>query len=65
MKILLNGSERIISSSCIKNLISDLQLGIDGWALAYNGEFVPREEIESIVLSERDEVDIIGANPGG
>jgi len=65
MKIILNGEKYEIENANLSVLLAGLNLTQDGWAMALNGEFIPKNKLAAIILSEFDEIDIVRANPGG
>ncbi len=66
INISLNGEQKVIATS---TRLSDAMLA---WgfsekkcAVAINGEFVPRANYESMILNNKDEVDVVAPVGGG
>lgn len=67
MKLLINGQATTLDQM-VKS-VADLliALGHKGawYAVAINGDFIPRESYDSTLLNENDDVEIVTPHPGG
>lgn len=65
MQISLNGETKSITDACLANALKQLGYDDEGFAVAVNGEFVPRPTYEEFVLDDGDLVDIVAPIAGG
>ena len=66
MKVQVNNKEvEITSSSTISQLKAQLELPVQGVAIAVNNKMIPRTEWDTFSLQENDKVVIIKAACGG
>lgn len=66
MKVQLNNKEvEIILDSTITQLTAQLELPVQGIAIAVNNQMIPRTEWEQFSLQENDQLVIIKAACGG
>ncbi len=66
MTVKLNGTTRELSQGMsIADLLRDLDVSVEGTAVALNGAVVPRKEHHRTVLRKDDEVEVIRAVAGG
>jgi sulfur carrier protein len=66
-RIRVNGEPRALRVESIRQLLSEMGHtgGLQGIAVAVNGEVVPRAEWASRMLRPGDDVDVVGAVQGG
>ena len=66
MTVKINGTVRELSRGMsIADLLNELDLNVEGTAVALNGEVIPRQEHGRTTLREDDEVEVIRAVAGG
>ncbi len=66
MTVKINGTARELSRGMsIADLLKELEVPIEGTAVALNGAVVPRKEHGETVLQNEDEVEVIRAVAGG
>lgn len=65
MQVSLNGESKEIQSELLATALSELGYEDEGFAVAVNGEFVPRPTYDEYVLSEKDEIDVVAPIAGG
>jgi len=63
--ITLNGSEILLKSDSLKELIDSLNLYEARFAVEINREIVPKSQIDNYTLNDKDEVEIVIAVGGG
>ena len=63
--IILNGSEILLKSDSLKELIDSLNLSEARFAVEINREIVPNSQIDNYTLNDKDEVEIVIAVGGG
>ena len=63
--ITLNGSEIILKSNSLKELVDSLNLSEARFAVEINREIVPKSQIDNYTLNEEDVVEIVIAVGGG
>ena len=63
--IILNGSEILLNSNSLKELIYSLNLSEARFAVEINREIVPKSQIDNYTLNDKDEVEIVIAVGGG
>ena len=63
--ITLNGSEIILKSNSLKELVDSLNLLEARFAVEINREIVPKSQIDNYTLNEADGVEIVIAVGGG
>ena len=63
--IILNGSEILLKSDSLKELIDSLNLYEARFAVEINREIVPKSQIDNYTLNDKDEVEIVIAVGGG
>ena len=66
LMLTLNGEPKELSESIsLDKAIALWQPSAEKFAVAVNGEFVPRSKYESITLKENDDVELLSAIVGG
>ena len=63
--IILNGSEILLKSNSLKELIDSLDLLEARFAVEINREIVPKSQIDNYTLNDKDVVEIVIAVGGG
>ena len=63
--IILNGSEILLKSDALKELVDSLNLLEARFAVEINREIVPKSQIDNYTLNDKDEVEIVIAVGGG
>ena len=63
--IILNGSEILLKSNSLKELVDSLNLLEARFAVEINKEIVPKSQIDNYTLNDKDEVEIVIAVGGG
>ena len=63
--ITLNGSEIILKSNSLKELVDSLNLQEARFAVEINREIVPKSQIDNYTLNDKDVVEIVIAVGGG
>ena len=63
--IILNGSEILLKSNSLKELIDSLNLQEARFAVEINREIVPKSQIDNYTLNDKDVVEIVIAVGGG
>ena len=63
--ITLNGSEILLKSDSLKELVDSLNLSEARFAVEINREIVPKSQIDNYTLNEEDVVEIVIAVGGG
>ena len=65
ISIILNGSEILLKSDSLKELVDSLNLLEARFAVEINREIVPKSQIENYTLKDKDVVEIVIAVGGG
>ena len=66
MTVKINGTTRELSRCMnIADLLTELDLIVEGTAVALNGAVIPRQEHGRTTLHEDDEIEVIRAVAGG
>ena len=65
LSIILNGSEILLKSNSLKELIDSLNLLEARFAVEINREIVPKSQIDNYTLNDKDVVEIVIAVGGG
>ena len=63
--ITLNGSEILLKSKSLKELVDSLNLQEARFAVEINREIVPKSQIDNYTLNDKDVVEIVIAVGGG
>ena len=63
--IILNGSEILLKSKSLKELVDSLNLLEARYAVEINREIVPKSQIDNYTLNDEDVVEIVIAVGGG
>ena len=63
--IILNGSEILLKSKSLKELVDSLNLQEARFAVEINREIVPKSQIDNYTLNDKDVVEIVIAGGGG
>ena len=63
--ITLNGSEILLKSNSLKELVDSLNLQEARFAVEINQEIVPKSQIDNYTLNDKDVVEIVIAVGGG
>ena len=63
--IILNGSEILLKSNSLKELVYSLNLLEARFAVEINREIVPKSQIDNYTLNDKDVVEIVIAVGGG
>ena len=63
--IILNGSEILLKSNSLKELVDSLNLLETRFAVEINREIVPKSQIDNYTLNDKDVVEIVIAVGGG
>ena len=63
--IILNGSEILLKSDSLKELVDSLNLLEARFAVEINREIVPKSQIDNYTLNDKDVVEIVIAVGGG
>ena len=63
--IILNGSEILLKSKSLKELVDNLNLQEARFAVEINREIVPKSQIDNYTLNDKDVVEIVIAVGGG
>ena len=63
--IILNGSEILLKSNSLKELVDSLNLQEARFAVEINREIVPKSQIDNYTLNDKDVVEIVIAAGGG
>lgn len=65
MKIWVNGTETFLKKKCaVSSLLAHLNVS-GRFAVEINGKIVPRNNFDSVIISEDDRVEIVKAIGGG
>ena len=65
ISIILNGSEILLKSDSLKELVDSLNLLEARFAVEINREIVPKSQIDNYTLNDKDVVEIVIAVGGG
>ena len=65
ISIILNGSEILLKSDSLKELVDSLNLLEARFAVEINREIVPKSQIDNYTLNDKDIVEIVIAVGGG
>ncbi|MCL5077235.1 MAG: sulfur carrier protein ThiS [Actinobacteria bacterium] len=66
VKISINGATmQIIKDSSVADLVSQLELPNAGVALAINGSVIPKSTWASVILADKDRIELISIAQGG
>ncbi len=65
LTININGETQAVNSSVLAELISELGYSGNQFAIAVNGEFVPKSTYTEFFLNQGDKVDIVAPIAGG
>ena len=65
ISIILNGSEILLKSDSLKELVDSLNLLETRFAVEINREIVPKSQIDNYTLNDKDVVEIVIAVGGG
>lgn len=65
INISINGEKKALSNDVLSNALVELGYEDEGFAVAVNGEFVPRPTYDEFVLSDNDQVDVVAPIAGG
>ena len=65
ISIILNGSEILLKSNSLKELVDSLNLLEARFAVEINREIVPKSQIDNYTLNDKDVVEIVIAVGGG
>ena len=65
LSIILNGSEILLKSNSLKELVDSLNLLEARFAVEINREIVPKSQIDNYTLNDKDVVEIVIAVGGG
>ena len=63
--IILNGSEILLKSNSLKELVDSLNLLEARFAVEINREIIPKSQIDNYTLNDKDVVEIVIAVGGG
>ena len=63
--IILNGSQILLKSDSLKELIDSLNLSEARFAVEINRGIIPKSQIDNYTLNDKDEVEIVIAVGGG
>ena len=63
--IILNGSEILLKSDSLKELVDSLNLLEARFAVEINREIVPKSQIDNYTLNDKDVIEIVIAVGGG
>ena len=63
--IILNGSEILLKSNSLEELVDSLNLLEARFAVEINREIVPKSQIDNYTLNDKDVVEIVIAGGGG
>ena len=66
MKILVNG--KIVQIQKEANLVDFIEINfssLTSYAIALNGEFVPKSKYQDVNIKNGDKIEIVSAQPGG
>ena len=63
--IILNGSEILLKSNSLKELVDSLNLLEARFAVEINREIVPKSQIDNYTLNDKDVIEIVIAVGGG
>ena len=63
--IILNGSEILLKSNSLKELVDSLNLQEARFAVEINREIIPKSQIDNYTLNDKDVVEIVIAVGGG
>ncbi len=66
MKILVNG--KIVQIQKEANLVDFIKINfssLTSYAIALNGEFVPKSKYQDVNIKNGDKIEIVSAQPGG
>lgn len=63
--IILNGSEILLKSNSLKELVDSLNLQEARFAVEINQEIVPKSQIDNYTLNDKDVIEIVIAVGGG
>jgi sulfur carrier protein len=63
--IILNGSEILLKSNSLKELVNSLNLQEARFAVEINQEIVPKSQIDNYTLNDKDVIEIVIAVGGG
>lgn len=63
--IILNGSEILLKSNSLKELVDSLNLQEARFAVEINREIVPKSQIDNYTLNDKDVIEIVIAVGGG
>jgi sulfur carrier protein len=66
-RLMVNGEERTVMAQSIRELLSEIGLGLDpkGIAVAVDGQVVPRSQWDRVEPVGGAEIEIVGAVQGG
>lgn len=64
MEVLVNGETKTITSTSLADILIELQFDGD-FAVAINGEFVPRSLYADQVIRSQDQIDVLSPIAGG
>lgn len=65
MQVSINGETKQIVAQLLSDALQELGYEDEGFAVAVNGEFVPRPTYSEYALSEKDEIDVVSPIAGG
>ena len=65
LSIILNGSEILLKSDSLKELVDSLNLLEARFAVEINREIIPKSQIDNYTLNDKDIVEIVIAVGGG
>lgn len=65
MQVSINGQQKHITAEQLSEALLELGYEDEGFAVAVNGEFVPRLTYSEYILSEHDQVDVVSPIAGG
>ena len=65
LSIILNGSEILLKSDSLKELVDSLNLLEARFAVEINREIVPKSQIDNYTLNDKDVIEIVIAVGGG
>jgi len=65
MDLIINGEQKQTTASTVEDLLGELNIPIDGIAVAINEEVIAKQNWNSSSLKENDAILIITATQGG
>ncbi|ASB49989.1 sulfur carrier protein ThiS [Alkalitalea saponilacus] len=65
MRIKVNGKETEFIKANLFELLTEMEIPLNGLAVAVGSKIIPRNQWNTHVLKENDEVMLIGATRGG